>query len=86
MIGFSTEPKTDLLLKVYPTYKLYGRIKEKDVAQYKKSKDKKYILYRFCVNERAEKIPDYRAMIEQIKSKQRQEFLAERLAKGYKST
>ena len=86
MIGFSTESKTDLLLKVYPTYKLYGRIKEKDVARYEKSKDKKYILYRFCINERAEEIPDYRAIIEQAKSKQRQEFLAERISKGYKST
>lgn len=86
MIGFSTEPKTDILLKVYPTYKLYARIKEKDVAKYKRSKDKKYILYKFCINERAEEIPDYRAMIEQIKLKQRQEFLAARIAKGYKST
>lgn len=86
MIGFSTDPKTNILLKAYPTYKLYGRIKEKDVAQYEESKDEKYILYKFCMNERSEEIPDYRAIIEQIKSKQRKEFLAERLAKGYKST
>lgn len=85
MIGFSSDPKTDVLIHTYKTYKLYGRIKEKDVAKYKKSKDKKYILYRFCINEREEPIPDYRAILEEQKVSLKQQHLAERKARGYKT-
>lgn len=85
LIGFSSEPKTDILLKTYKTYKLYGRIKVKNVKKYEETHDKKYILYRFCINERAEEIPDYRELIEKMRMKERKEFLAKRIAQGYKS-
>lgn len=85
LIGFSTEPKTNILLKVYPKYKLYGRIKVKNLAKYKRTKDKKYILYRFCINEYEKPISDYKAILIQDKMKFRELYLAERKARGYKT-
>ena len=85
MLGFSSDPKTDVLIHTYKTYKLYGRIKVKNVEEWNKTHDKKYILYRFCINERSEEIPDYKDVIEKLKAKERKEFYQQRLAQGYKT-
>lgn len=45
---FVHKPKVDVLLKDYPTYKLYGRILEKNLEEFNKTKDEALILYKFC--------------------------------------
>lgn len=52
------KPTEKVLLKAYPTYKLYGKVFLENFEEYKKSKDKTLILYRFCENERLIPPPD----------------------------
>lgn len=47
---FDPEPKKDIVLKKYPTYTLVGRILEKDIEEYKETKNPELILYKFCSN------------------------------------
>lgn len=82
---FEPEPKVDVLLKRYPTYRLYARVKEKDVENFKKTRDASYILYKHCING-ITNIPNYKLLITAAKEKAKQENLEARIARGYKST
>lgn len=82
---FTQEPKEDILIKVYPTYQLYGRIYTKNKAQYEKTHDDDLILYKFC-NNGILNIPDYQDLMTKQRKKEKQEHLQHRLDLGFKST
>lgn len=80
------EPKTNVILKVYDTYTLLGRILQKDLDKWNKTHDPKLILYKFCENVYKQHIPDYKGILETQKNIEHAEHLKRRLAKGFKST
>lgn len=86
MYFLNPEPKTNVVLKVYDTYTLLGRIQVKDLKEWNETHDPKLILYKFCENVYREYIPDYKSILENRKNKEREAHLKNRLAKGFKST
>ena len=85
-IPVETEEKTNLLIKIYPKYKLYGRIWKKDIEEYNRTQDRSLFIYTFCKNERNKKIPDYLEIIAQAKRDSKEEYLQQRLSQGFKGT
>lgn len=50
MAFLDTEPKKDIILKKYPRFTLLGRIKVKDIPEFKRTHDESLIIYKFCHN------------------------------------
>ncbi len=86
MYFLNQEPKTNVVLKIYDTYTLLGRIQIKDLKKWNETHDPNLILYKFCENVYRQYIPDYKGILENRKNKEREEHLQNRLAKGFKST
>lgn len=80
------EPKTNVVLRVYDTYTLLGRINLKDLPKWEQTHNEELVLYRFCENVYNFNIPDYKAILLEKVKKSREEHLKDRLAKGFKST
>lgn len=80
------EPKTNVVLRVYQTYTLLGRINIKDVHKWNETHDENLIIYKFCENVYNFDIPDYKAILDARKSREKEAHLKHRLAKGFKST
>lgn len=81
---FKDEPKVSVLLKTYPKYKLYGRVKQVDLEKYNNTQDENLILYKYCINESDKTIKDYRTLLAEKKRKEKEQYKAFRLSQGFK--
>lgn len=78
------DTKMNILIKVYPDYKLYGRIWKKDLKKYQETKDQSLLIYTFCKNEKDKFIPDYLELLKIERREAKEEHLQERLSLGFK--
>lgn len=85
MWTFNNEPKTSVLLKVYPKYKLYGRLKKSDLEKYNKTHDESLIIYKYCENVPAQELLDYYHMYKEKAKEEKEKYRAMRRAQGYTS-
>lgn len=81
---FKDEPKVSVLLKVYPKYKLYGRVKQVDLEKYNNTQDESLILYKYCVNEPNKAIKDYYTLLAEKKRREKEQYKEFRLSQGFK--
>lgn len=82
---FKNEPKTSVLLKVYPNYKLYARVKQKDLEKFNETKDESLILYKHCENIPDIELKDYYNIYKEEARKEKEEYRAFRLSQGFTS-
>lgn len=82
---FKNEPKTSVLLAIYPHYKIYGRVKKDDLEKFNKTKDESLIIYRYCENTPDKELKDYYNMYKEEARKEKEEYRAFRLSQGFTS-
>ena len=83
---WSVEPRVSILIKIYPTYRLYGRLAQSNLEEYRKTHNDKLLLYKFCENVYDFTVPDYKAIMDEQTRKSKEAHLKHRLAIGFKST
>lgn len=76
---------TDVIIKAYPTYILYGRVKEDDLDEYHKTHNEDLILYKYCMNG-VRNVQDYTKIIPHLSKNTGYKHRikpAEAMCKGY---
>ena len=82
---FRNEPKASVLLTVYPHYRLYARVKQKDLEKFKETQDESLIVYKYCENIPDKELIDYYTMYKEEARKEKEEYRAFRLSQGFTS-
>lgn len=79
-------PKVSILLREYPTYKLFARVLKANEEEFNQTLDESLILYKYCDNVRNYSIPDYKYLLDKHKKNERKEHFNHRIAQGFRST